>query len=73
MPDNTDARIATADALTLLLHNQHGIAAALEELAKWATSQGGPHIAENVSGSLQVLDKNAQALTDAITRIRLSN
>ncbi len=23
MPDNSDSKIATADALTLLLHNQH--------------------------------------------------
>jgi len=70
MPDNTSANIATADALTLLLHNQHGIAAALEEVANWATRQGGAHIAENVLGSLQVLDKNAQALTDAINELR---
>ncbi|VVN47575.1 hypothetical protein [Pseudomonas fluorescens] len=73
MPDNTSANIATADALTLLLHNQHGIAAALEELANWATRQGGPHVAENVLGSLEALDKNAQAINDAITQIRLSN
>lgn len=70
MPTNTDANIATADVLTLLLHNQHGIAAALEELANWATRQGGAHVAENVSGSLQVLDTNAQAITDAINRLR---
>jgi hypothetical protein len=29
MPDNTDADIATADVLTLLLHNQHALAAAI--------------------------------------------
>lgn len=69
MPDN-HANIATADALTLLLHNQHGIAAALEELANCATCQGGSHVAANVLGSLQVLDKNAQALTGAINRLR---
>lgn len=71
MPDNRDSNVVTADALTLILHNQHGLAAALEELANWATRQGGPHIAENVLGSLQVLDKNAQALTSAINRLRL--
>lgn len=70
MPDTTDANIATADALTLLLHNQHGIAAALEELANWATRQGGAYVAENVLSSLEVLDTNAQALADAINRIR---
>lgn len=72
MTTNTDANIATADVLTLLLHNQHGIAAALEELANWATRQGGAHVAENVLGSLQVLDTNAQAITDAINRLRQS-
>jgi len=72
MPTNEDANIITADVLTLLLHNQHGIAAALEELANWATRQGGTFVAENVVGSLQVLDTNAQAITNAITRLRQS-
>jgi hypothetical protein len=36
MPDNTEAHIATADVLTLLLHNQHALAAAIEELSLWA-------------------------------------
>ena len=72
MTNNTDATIATADVLTLLLHNQHGIAAALEELANWAARQGGTHVAENVVGSLQVLDTNAQAITNAINRLRQS-
>jgi hypothetical protein len=31
MSDNSEAKIATADALTLLLHNQHAIAAAIED------------------------------------------
>jgi len=70
MPANTDANIATADVLTLLLHNQHGIAAAIEELANWVSRQGGAFVAENVVGSLQVLDTNAQAITDAINRLR---
>ena len=45
MPDNTDARIATADVLTLLLHNQHALAAAIEEVALWAKASGSrePH------------------------------
>lgn len=40
MPDNSVAHIATADVLTLLLHNQHALAAAIEELALWAKSTG---------------------------------
>lgn len=72
MPNNPDANIATADALTLLLHNQHGIAAALEELSIWVTRQGGPSFADNALAALQVLDKNAQAITDAINQLRQS-
>lgn len=37
MPNSSDANIATADVLTLLLHNQHALAAAIEEVALWAT------------------------------------
>lgn len=64
--------VATADALTLMLYSQHGIAAALEELAGWVSSQGGTVAAENALTALQVLDTNSQALTDAIMRIRQS-
>lgn len=35
MPETTDARIAAADVLTLLLHNQYALAAAIEEVALW--------------------------------------
>jgi hypothetical protein len=34
MSVNSEAKIATADALTLLLHNQHALAAAIEEVTK---------------------------------------
>jgi len=62
--------VAAADALTLLLYNQHGIAAALEELAGWISSQGGTVTADNALAALQVLDTNSQALTDAIMKLR---
>jgi hypothetical protein len=39
MPDNTDANVATADVLTLLLYNQHALAAAIEEVALWAKAK----------------------------------
>ncbi len=32
MPNNSEANIATADALTMLLHNQYAISAAIEEV-----------------------------------------
>lgn len=62
--------IATADALTLLLSQQHGIAAALEEIAGWISTQGGSVAAENALAALQVLDSHAKALTEAINQVR---
>jgi len=64
--------VATADALTLLLSQQHGIAAAIEELSAWISSQGGNVAADNALGALQVLDLNAKTLSDAINRVRQS-
>lgn len=62
--------VAAADALTLLLSQQHGIAAALEELTNWISTQGGTVAAENALAALEVLDSNARALTEAINRVR---
>jgi len=62
--------VAMADALTLLLSQQHGIAAALEELAGWISSQGGTVAAENALAALEVLDLNAKVLTVAIHQVR---
>lgn len=70
MPDNTDAHIDTADALTLLLHNQHAIAAAIEELAVWVRSKGSPEVHESAISALETIDKNASAITTGILRIR---
>ena len=71
MPNDPEAKIATADALTLLLHNQHAIAAAIEELTKWLSENGVGGVAANAMAAMETLDTNAQAITDAIMRIRL--
>lgn len=70
MPE--DSKIATADALTLLLHNQHAIAAAIEEVTKWLAENGVGSVAANAMGAMETLDANAQAITDAIARLRQS-
>lgn len=70
MPDNSDSKIATADALTLLLHNQHALAAAIEEVTKWLAENGVGSVADNAMTAMETLDANAQAITDAIMRIR---
>ncbi|MBD9612201.1 hypothetical protein IB245_11875 [Pseudomonas sp. PDM02] len=72
MSDNSDAKIATADALTLLLHNQHAICAAIEELTKWLSENGVSSVAANAAGALEALDTNAQGITEAIMQLRRS-
>ena len=69
MPDN-HANIATADVLTLLLHNQHALSAAIEEIALWAKTTGSTEVHENVVTALQALDANASAITASINQLR---
>lgn len=72
MLDNSEANIATADALTLLLHNQHALAAAIEEITKWLSENGVGDVAANAITAMETLDTNAQGITDAIMRLRRS-
>jgi len=51
MPDNSDCKIATADALTLLLHNQHALGAAIEEITKWLSKNGVKSVAANATSA----------------------
>lgn len=71
MPDNTESHIAAADVLTLLLHNQHALAAAIEEVALWAKASGSSETHENAITALQTLDANASAITAGIFNVRL--
>jgi len=70
MPDNSDALIATADVLTLLLHNQHALAAAIEEVALWVKFSGASEAHDNAVTALQTLDANASAITAGILKLR---
>jgi hypothetical protein len=72
MPDNSDGKIATADALTLLLHNQHALGAAIEEITKWLSENGVGSVAANAISTMETLDTNAQAITDAVMKLRQS-
>jgi hypothetical protein len=72
MTNNSASNIATADALTLLLHNQHALAAAIEEVAVWLSANGVAVVADNAVMAMETLDTNAKAITDAIMRIRQS-
>lgn len=70
MPANSGSNIITADALTLLLHNQHALGAAIEEITNWISGAGADNVASNAVAALETLDTNAKALTDAIMRLR---
>ncbi|KRA93994.1 hypothetical protein ASD91_09600 [Pseudomonas sp. Root68] len=70
MSDNSEANIATADALKLLLHNQHAICAAIEEVTKWLSEKGVGSVAANAIAAMETLDRNAQDTTVAIMRLR---
>jgi len=72
MADNSDANIAIADSLTLLLHNQHALAAAIEEVTKWLSENGVGSVAVNAMSAMETLDANAQAITNAIMTLRQS-
>ena len=49
MLNNSDATIAVADALTLILHNQHALGAKLEEITKLLSENGVRSIVYNES------------------------
>lgn len=70
MPHDSDSNIATADALTLLLHNQHALGAAIEEISHWISGAGADVVSDNAVAALETLDINATAITDAIMRLR---
>ncbi|TKJ72401.1 hypothetical protein PspCFBP13508_08715 [Pseudomonas sp. CFBP13508] len=70
MPSNSDSNTFTADALTLLLHNQHALGAAIEEITHWISGSGADIVADNAVAALETLDKNAKAITDAIMQLR---
>ena len=66
----TDKNEAVANALELLMINQNGIGAAIEELANWVAERGSTEIADNAVIALQVLDLNAEGITSAIRLLR---
>lgn len=52
MPNSSESKIATADALTLLLQNQHALGAAIEEIFKWLSENGGGSVAVNAVSAM---------------------
>lgn len=67
MPNTNEA---VASAIELLMINQNGIGAAVEELAKWIAERGSTDIANNAITALEVLDRNAEGIASAIWLLR---
>lgn len=72
MPNNQRSSVATGDALTLQLHNQHALGAAIEEVTHWISGAGADDVADNAVRALETLDRNAHAITEAIMQLRNS-
>lgn len=70
MTDHPDCKIATADALTLLLYNQHALGAAIEEITKWLSENGVQSVAANAVAAMETLDANSKAIADTIMQLR---
>ena len=70
MSDNPEAKIATADAMTLLLHNHHSLGATIEEVTKWLAENRVGSVAANALAAMETLNTNVRTITDAIMRRR---
>lgn len=44
----------------------------MEEITKWLSENGVGSVADNAMTAMETLDENAQAVTDAIMRLRQS-
>lgn len=61
------------DILRTLNENQLAIAAAVEELSKWAAERGSHAVAGHIQDCLSHLDKNADFLATAIGSLYLAS
>lgn len=66
----SDRDEALANAIELLMINQNGIGAAIEELAKWVGERGSVDVADSAFTALEALDLNADGITAAIRVLR---
>ncbi|MBH3442228.1 hypothetical protein I5L59_01365 [Pseudomonas moraviensis] len=66
----TDRDEAVANAIELLVMNQNGIGAAVEELAKWVAERGSLDVADNAVIALQALDLNAEGIASTLRVLR---
>jgi len=65
-----DKATIAADAIELILLNQHAIRAAIEELSLWVSQRGSTTTHDNVLTTLQTLDINTESINAIITSLR---
>lgn len=65
-----DLKEVTADALELIVLNQHALSAAIEELNNWVRDRGALVVHENVIGALDTLDTSNEGIFNLIRVLR---
>ncbi|MBH3367881.1 hypothetical protein I5R92_11350 [Pseudomonas carnis] len=65
-----DLKEVTADALELIVLNQHALSAAIEELNNWVRDRGALVVHENVIGALETLDTSNEGVFNLIRVLR---
>lgn len=65
-----DKGATAADAIELILLNQHAIRAAIEELSLWVSQRGSTTTHDNVLTALQTIDINAEGINQLTTCLR---
>lgn len=65
-----DKATTAADAIELILLNQHAIRAAIEELSLWVSQRGSTTTHDNVLTALKAIDINADGVNQLITYLR---
>ena len=58
-----------ASLLKRMNENQLALGAAIEELSNWVEQRGSTEIAQNIRGTLNTLDGNAEFITLALTSL----
>lgn len=53
-----------------LLHNQHALSVAIEEITHWISGNGADIVADNAVAALETLNRNATSITYANIRLR---
>lgn len=65
-----DKGAIAADAIELILLNQHAIRAAIEELSLWVSQRGSTITHDNVLAALEAIDINTEGINRITTCLR---